>query len=215
MTVSKLVKTTGKPDALKGACPVWRGAVENPGNAGRWPPTRPVIHSIFFKPLYVLVFMKHETREVVHTAVTDHPTDEWSAQQLREATPWGKRLRYLILDNDSKFGDKFSTVARGSGIKELRTPFQAPRANAIQERFMGTLKRECCDHFFIFSQKQLRRIVRKFSAYYYQERAHQGIDQRIPSQFWAQRPQTSHDLRGKAVATPYLNGLHHSYAYAH
>ena len=85
-----------------------------------------VIHSIFFKPLYVLVFMKHETREVVHTAVTDHPTDEWTAQQLREATPWGNRPRFLILDNDKKFGDKFSKVARSSGIKELRTPFQAP-----------------------------------------------------------------------------------------
>ena len=82
MTVSKLVKTTGKPDALKGACPVWRGAVENPGHAGRWPPTRPVVHTIFFKPLYVLVFMKHETREVVHTAVTNHPTDAWTAQQV-------------------------------------------------------------------------------------------------------------------------------------
>ena len=97
-------------------------------------------YTFFFKPLYVLVFMKHETREVVHTAVTDHPSDEWTAQQLREATPWGERPRFLILDNDKKFGDKFSAVTRSSGIKELRTPFQAPRANAIQERFMGTLK---------------------------------------------------------------------------
>ena len=159
--------------------------------------------------------MKHETREVVHTVVTDHPTDEWSAQQLREATPWSKRPRYLILDNDSKFGNQFSAVARGSGIKELRTPFQAPRANIIQERFMGTMKRECCDHFFIFSQQQLRRIVKEFADYYNQERAHQGIEQRIPGQFKAQRPQSSHNLKGKVVATPHLNGLHHSYAYAH
>lgn len=85
--------------------------------------------------------MKHESREVGHTAVTDHPTDEWAAQQLREATPWCKIPRYLILDNDSKFGDTFSAVALGSGIRELRTPFPAPRANAIQERFTGTLKR--------------------------------------------------------------------------
>ena len=106
-----------------------------------------VVHSIFFKPLYVLVFMKHETREVVHTAVTDHPTDEWSAQQLREATPWGKRPRYRILDNDSKFGDKFSAVARGSGVKELRTPFQAPRANAYADRWERTVREECLDHF--------------------------------------------------------------------
>ena len=174
-----------------------------------------VIHTLFFKPLYVLVFMKHETREVVHTAVTDHPTDEWTAQQLREATPWGQRPRFLIRDNDSKFGEIFSTVARSSGIKVLKTPFLAPRANAIQERFMGSLQRGCCDHFFIFRQLQLGRIVKEYTSYYNQERAHQGIDQRIPSKFHEQRPQTSHSLKGKVVATPHLNGLHHSYAYAH
>ncbi len=174
-----------------------------------------VVHSIFFKPLYVLVFMKHETREVVHTAVTNHPSDEWTAQQLREATPWGRRPRFLILDNDKKFGDQFSTMARSSGIKELRTPFQAPRANAIQERFMGSLKRECCDHFFIFRQQQLDHIVKEYATYHNQERAHQGIDQRIPGRFNEQRPQTSHRLKGKVVVTAHLNGLHHSYAYAH
>jgi len=116
----------------------WKTFLKN--HAGEiWACDFTVIHTIFFKPLYVLVFMKHETREVMHTAVTDHPTDEWTAQQLREATPWGQRPRFLILDNDKKFGDQFSTMARSSGIKELRTPFQAPRANAIQERFMRVL----------------------------------------------------------------------------
>ena len=180
-----------------------------------WASDFTVIHTIFFKPLYVLTFMKHETREVVHTAVTGHPTDEWTAQQLREATPWGERPRFLISDNDSKYGEKFSAVARGSGIKELKTPFKAPRANAIQERFWGTLRRECCNHFLIFSQQQLSRIVREFAAYYNQERAHQGIEQRIPGRFKEQRPETSHKLKGRVVVTPHLNGLHHSYAYAH
>ena len=81
-----------------------------------------VIHTLFFKPLYVLIFMKHETREVVHTAVTDHPTDEWTAQQLREATPWGQRPRFLIRDNDKKFGKSFSTVARSSGHQGIENP---------------------------------------------------------------------------------------------
>jgi hypothetical protein len=80
---------------------------------------------------------------------------------------------------------------------------------------MGTLKRACCDHFFIFNLQQLRRIVSEFADYYNQERAHQGIEQRIPGLFKAQRPQTSHTLKGKVLVTPHLNGLHHSYAYAH
>jgi len=192
----------------------WRTFLKN--HAGEiWACDFTVIHTLFFKPLYVLIFMKHETREVVRTAVTAHPTDEWTAQQLREATPWGQRPRFLIRDNDKKFGKAFSTVARISGIKELRTPLQAPRANAICERFMGTLRRECCDHFLVLSQQQLRRIAREFAAYYNQERAHQGIGQRIPGQFLVQRPQTSHSLKGKVVVTPHLNELHHSYAYAH
>jgi len=73
---------------------------------------------------------------------------------------------------------------------------------------MGTLKRECCDHFFIFNLQQLRRIVSEFADYYNQERSHQGIEQRSSAQFKAQRPQSSHKLKGKVVTTPHLNGLH-------
>ena len=71
------------------------------------------------------------------------------AQQLREATPWNRRPRFLILESDGKYGKQFSAVARSSGIKEIRTPIEAPRANAICERFIGSLRRECLDYFQI------------------------------------------------------------------
>jgi len=61
---------------------------------------------------------------------------------------------------------------------------------------------------------QLGRIVKEYASYHNHERAHQGIDQRIPGRFKEQRAQTSHMLKGKVVVTPHLNGLHHSYAYA-
>jgi len=173
-----------------------------------------VVHTLLFKPLYVLVFMQHKTRKVVHTAVTTNPTDEWTAQQLKEATPWDKRPKYLIHDNDSKFGKKFSAVAESSGIEELRTPFQAPKANATCERLIGTMKRECLDYFLIFNQPQLKRIVSNFADYYNQHRAHQGIEQRIPGQFSEPRLPLSNQVKGKVIATPFLNGLHHSYTYA-
>ena len=80
---------------------------------------------------------------------------------------------------------------------------------------MGSLRRERCDQFFIFRQQQLGRIVTEYASYHNQERAHQGIDQRIPGKFNEQRPQTSHTLKGRVVVTPHLNGLHHSYAYTH
>jgi transposase InsO family protein len=173
-----------------------------------------VVSSLFFKPIYTFVILKHETRKIVHTAVTTNPTDEWTAQQLREATPWDKRPNYLIRDNDSKFGKKFSAVAGNSGIEELKTPFQAPKANVLCERLIGTMKRECLDHFLILNQFQLKPIVTDFADYYNQHRAHQGIDQRVPAQFGEPRPALSNQAKGKVVAAPMLNGLHHSYAYA-
>jgi transposase InsO family protein len=170
--------------------------------------------SLFFIPIYIFVIMELESRRIVHTAVTLKPTDEWTAQQLREATPWDNRPKYLIRDNDNKFSKKFSAVAISSGIKELKTPFQAPKANAHCERLIGTMKRECLDHFLVFNQYQLKRIIVAFAEYYNQHRAHQGIMQRIPAKLYQPRPQLSNQVKGKVIATPILNGLHHNYTYA-
>jgi hypothetical protein len=69
---------------------------------------------------------------------------------LREATPYGQSPNYLIRDRDGKFGSCFARVAVTSGIKMLKTPYHAPRANAICERFLLSVRRECLDHLFIF-----------------------------------------------------------------
>ncbi len=172
-----------------------------------------VIHTLLFKPIYIFVIIHHQTRRLVHTAVTTSPTDEWVAQQIREATPWGERPKYLIRDNDDKFGDRFKTILKGTGIKELRTPFEAPRANAICERVIGTLKRECLDHFFFLHPPQLRCTLNEFVLYYNGSRPHQGIEQQIPSRFDLPRRPLSNKLKGHIRATPVLGGLHHSYAY--
>ena len=84
-----------------------------------------------------LVVMELKTRCIVHSAVTHYPTDEWAARQLREATPWGKRPKYLLRDRDSQYASHFSAVPASSCIKELKTPYRAPRANGICERFMA------------------------------------------------------------------------------
>jgi len=70
--------------------------------------------------------MELKTRRIVHTGVTKYPTDEWTAQQLREATPWGRIPKYLIRDRDKKYATCFSAVAVSTGIKELKTPFERP-----------------------------------------------------------------------------------------
>ena len=115
--------------------------------------------------------------------VTRFPTDEWTAQQLREATAWGRGPKYLIRDRDKKYGTHFSAVAVGSGIKELKTPYRTPQANGMCERFMGSLRRECLDHTLIHHGQHLQRVVNEYVTYFNQERPHQGIDQRIPDHY--------------------------------
>jgi hypothetical protein len=85
------------------------------------------------------------SRRVIHVGVTRSPTDTWVAQQLREATPYGQAPKYLIRDNDSKFGPCFARVATTSAIEILKTPYHAPRANAICERFLRSVRQECLD----------------------------------------------------------------------
>jgi len=173
-----------------------------------------VVHTLFFKPIYIFIIMHHQTRRIVHAAVTTNPTDEWTTQQLREATPWDQKPKYLIRDNDGKYGDKFKDLLHCSGIEDKNTPPEAPRANSLCERLIGTLRRECLDHLLILNQQQLRRILNEFVTYYNQSRPHQGIDQHIPTRFSQPQPKLTNKLKGRVIATPVLNGLHHSYAYA-
>lgn len=127
------------------------------------------------------MIVHHESRRVVHVGVTDHPTDEWIAQQIRDATPFEEKPKYLICDNDKKFGPLFERVAQASGIEVIHTPYEAPRANAICERFVGSLRRECLDHMLVTGERQLIRILKGYVSYFNPARPHQGIAQQIPA----------------------------------
>jgi putative transposase len=96
------------------------------------------VATLFFKTLHAFVIAHHASRRVVHFGVTEHPTDAWVTQQLRHATPFGEKSKYLICDDDKKYGSGFERVAKASGIDVIHTPFEAPRANAICERFVGS-----------------------------------------------------------------------------
>jgi transposase InsO family protein len=168
----------------------------------------PVIN-FFFRQYYVFFIVELASRRVVHFGVTDSPTDAWTAQQLREAMPFGQAPKYLIRDNDSKYGATFARVAAGAGIKVLKTPVKAPNANAICERFLRSVRRECLDHFFVLSQRHLSRILKAYVAYFNQERPHQGLAQQIP----IPTPQSSpgSDQSPSIQVLPVLGGLHHMY----
>jgi transposase InsO family protein len=93
------------------------------------------VYDLLFRPLFLFFIVELSSRRVVHCGVTRSPSDAWVAQQLREATPFGQGPKYLIRDNESKYGPAFARVAAGAGIKVLKTPVKAPNANAICERF--------------------------------------------------------------------------------
>ena len=170
-----------------------------------------VVNDWLFRQWYIFVVLELKTRRIIHTSVTKYPTDEWTAQQLREATPRGKGPKYLIRDRDSKYGTQLSAVVVSTGIKELRTPYRTPQANGVCERFMGSLRRECLDHILIHDDKHLLRVAKEYTGYFNEERPHQGIAQTIPDQYDLTR---SKPTRGKVTSKAILGGLHHSYSRA-
>jgi transposase InsO family protein len=167
------------------------------------------VSDLFFRPLFAFFLIELKSRKVIHVGVTRSPTDDWVAQQLREATPYGQAPKYLICDHDSKYGSCFRRVARTSGIKLLKTPVHAPRANAICERFLRSVRQECLDHLLIYQEKQLQRVLNAYVDYFNCARPHQGIGQQIPEP--CRSAHSSHQTGDKVIARPIMGGLHHDY----
>ena len=138
--------------------------------------------------------------------VTRSPSVAWVSQQLRNATPWGEGPRFLIRDNDDKFGPMFDRVADTTGIRVLHTPVQAPRANAVCERFLGSVRRECLDQVLILGERHFHAVLTEYVNYANHARPHQGLGQRIP--LGTEHPCTAH---GGVAGLPVLGGLHHDY----
>lgn len=166
------------------------------------------LYDIWFRPIFAFFIMNVNTKEVLHVAVTRAPTEQWTAQQLREATPFGAGPQVLIRDGDKKYGPDFDRVAEGAGIQVLQIAPCTPRMNAVCERFLGGVRRECTDHVIILGERHLRGVLGQYvGSYFNTARPHQGIDQRIP----LARHACASDRAGKIIAFPVLNALHHDY----
>lgn len=126
--------------------------------------------------LYVFFFVTHGRRRLVHLNVTAHPTAQWVWRQLIAATPWGEQPRYLIRDRDRCYGGGFIPHAARLGIETLLTPVRAPKANAIAERLVGTLRRECLDHLIVINERHLQLVLQEYAAHYNRGRPHRSLD---------------------------------------
>ncbi len=110
------------------------------------------VTDLLFRPLYAFFVIEVASQRVVHVGATRHPTDAWGAQQLREATPYGQHPKHLITDNDSTYGPRFAQVVTATGIDHIRTAYRAPLMNAVCERFLGSVRRECLDHVCVWAR---------------------------------------------------------------
>jgi putative transposase len=176
------------------------------------------VETAWLKRIYVLFFLSLASRRIEFVACTAPPTGAWTAQQARNllmAIDDRKQpLRLLIHDRDSKFSGGFDHVFQSEGIAVIRTPVQAPNANAHAERWVGSVRRECLDRLLIFSRRQLEQVLRVYALHYNQHRPHRSLAFRPPEQ--ADRSPTP----PRAPPFPQLNrrdllgGLIHEYEHA-
>ncbi|MGH7304589.1 MAG: integrase core domain-containing protein [Candidatus Rokuibacteriota bacterium] len=156
--------------------------------------------------LFVLVVLVHHRRRVVHFNVTEHPTANWTAQQIVEAFPDDYAPPYLLRDRDSVYGHVFQRRVKGMGICEVLTAPQSPWQNPFAERLIGSIRRECLNHVLVLSERHLRRILIRYFAYYHRARTHIALDKDTPDVRAVELPNA-----GRIVQLPEVGGLHHRY----
>jgi putative transposase len=175
-----------------------------------------VVVTATFRLLYVLVVTELATRRILHVNVTAHPTARWALQQLRDAIPSDHTYRFLIHDRDSIFSPQLDQQVRHLGLRVLKTPLQSPQANAMCERLIGTLRRECLDFLIPLTEPSLRCLLHEWIQHYNEGRPHlslgPGIPQppaHLPALLQAHRHQLPEYLW--VEVRPILGGLHHEY----
>ena len=165
-----------------------------------------VVPTATFGIVFVFFVLSLERRRVLHFNVTQHPTAEWTAQQVVEACPFDLPGRFLVRDNDKIYGTKFRDRVDGLGLEQIRIAFRSPWQNGFAERWIASLRRDCLDHVILINECQLRRVIRSYVDYYHEDRTHLGLEKDAPQE----RPIEPRDL-GEVVAIPRVGGLHHRY----
>jgi transposase InsO family protein len=169
------------------------------------------VETIMLRRFYVLFFIAHASRRVWLARCTEGPTREWVTQQARnlglDFSESG--VRTLIRDRDSKYSGPFDEVFRSDGLRIVKTPVRAPKANAIAERFVRTVRAECLDWLLIINGRHLEHVLRVYVDHYNRERPHRSLDLRAPM------PEGSAPERGGSPGDVHrrdrLGGLIHEY----
>jgi putative transposase len=171
------------------------------------------VDTVFLRRLYVLFFIEHGTRRVHLAGITAHPTGEWVTQQARNLLmnlgDSADGVKFLIRDRDTKFTAAFDAVFAAVGVRIIKTPVQAPCANAIAERWIASARRECLDRMLITGERHLRLVLSEYAGHYNVHRPHRTLCQRPPA--GRERPPTmDHNVR--VLRRDRLGGLIREYS---
>jgi len=171
--------------------------------------------TVLLQRLYVLFVLEVSTRRVHILGVTANPTGEPVAQQARtllmDLADRIEQFRFLVRDRDATFTDTFDAIFASEGIRILRTPVRAPRANAFAERWIGTVRRELLDRMLILGQRHLENVLAGYLAHYNQHRPHRALGQAPPL---GAVPEPDPAASERVVRLDRLGGLIHEYAQA-
>ena len=159
-----------------------------------------------FRILFVFVVLSHNRRRVLHFGVTEHPTQEWTIQQMREAFPWDQAPQYVLRDRDAIYGSEFAATTRDMGMEEVLSAPRSPWQNPYVERLVGSIRRECLDHVIVWNRRSLHRTLQSYFAYYHSARTHLSLAKDAPEPRAVEPPE-----QGRVVAISQVGGLHHRY----
>jgi putative transposase len=162
------------------------------------------VATVTHKGLFVLLILAHNRRQVVHFHVTEHPTAQWTAQQMVAAFPWDEAPRYLLRDRDTIYGAHFRQRVRNMGIAEVVIAPNSPWQNPYVERLIGSIRRACLDHVIVLHEQHLRRILTGYFQYYHRFRTHLSLAMDCPLPRPVQQPEV-----GLIREVPEVGGIHH------
>ncbi len=165
-----------------------------------------IVPTSTFKVLFVFIVLAHDRRRIVHFNVTEHPTAQWTAQQLVEAFPFDTAPRYLLRDGDGIYGDKAQRRIKSLSIDEVVTAPASPWQNAYVERLIGSIRREMLDHVIVLNECHLRRLLSRYTDYYHHWRTHRSLDMDAPDGRSFYSVESSN-----VIEFPAVHGLHHYY----
>jgi transposase InsO family protein len=207
-TIRRILRRAGLGPAPRRTGPTWTEFLRAQGR-GALACDFFTVETIVLKTLYVLFFIELATRRVHVVGTTRRPDSAWVTQQARNLSITGSldEKKLLIRDRDAKFSGPFDEVFRTEGLRVVKTPVRAPRANAFAERWVGTVRRECLDHVLIFGRRHLEHVLDAYAEHYNRARPHRSIDLRPPDHAASAEGVVCSRIRRRDV----LGGVIHEY----